>query len=68
LNVERKHFDQCKMEEANPVACMEAGNHASFPLHRGRLCSRSTRVQSTTESGEQDMASSRQTSNVSSHA
>ena len=75
LNVARKHFDQCKMEEANPVAYTEAGNHASFPSHYGsqfgRLCARSTGVQSTTghESGEQDsMVSGRQTLDVSSRA
>ena len=70
LNVARKHFDQCKMEEANPVAYTETGNHASFPSHIGRLCARSTGVQSATshESGKQDTASGRQTQNVSTRA
>jgi IS605 OrfB family transposase len=77
LNVARKHFDQCKMKEANPVAYTEAGNHASFSSHSGSQhnsqswkCARSTGVQSATshESGEQDMASGRQTQNVSSRA
>jgi IS605 OrfB family transposase len=71
LNVARKYFDQCKMEEANPVAYMEMGNHASFPSHVGRQYSaRSTGVQSATshESGEQEQASGRQTLNVSSRA
>jgi NADH pyrophosphatase NudC (nudix superfamily) len=31
LNVARKHFGQCQMEETNPVAYTETGNHASFP-------------------------------------
>ena len=77
LNVARKHFDQCKMEEANPVAYMESGNHASLPSHFGSQhssqswkCARSTGVQSTTshESGKQEQASGRQTQNVSSRA
>ncbi len=68
LNV-GKYFDQCKMEEANPVAYTETGNHASFPSHSGRQYSaRSTGVQSTTESGEQEQASGRQTQNASSRA
>ena len=66
-----------KCRSANPVAYMEAGNHASFPC---RLCidqskieegrSRSAGVQSTTShnSGEQDTASGRQTQEVSSRA
>lgn len=56
VNVGRKHLDGSKMEEANPAAYTEAGNHASFPSPRG---ARSAGVQSATD--EQDEASGRQT-------
>ena len=56
VNVGRKHLDACKMEEANPVEYISAGNHARFPSPRG---ARSAGVQSATD--EQDQASGRQT-------
>jgi len=56
-NVGRKHLDGSKMEEANPVAYMEAGKHARFPSPRSGA--RSTGVQSATD--QQDQASGRQT-------
>ena len=56
LNVGRKHFSETKMEEANPVAYMETGKHASFPSPSG---ARSAGVQSATD--KQEMASGRQT-------
>jgi IS605 OrfB family transposase len=56
VNVGRKHFDACKMEEANPTEYISAGNHASFPSPRG---ARSAGVQSATD--QQEMASGRQT-------
>jgi putative transposase len=71
LNVARKHFDQCKMEQANPVAYTETRDYASFPSHYGSQCARSAGVQSATshESGKQDSkASGRQTQEVSSRA
>jgi len=58
LNVARKHLASTQMEAANPVACMEAGNHASFPSCSSERA-RSTGVQSTTD--KQDRASGRQT-------
>jgi putative transposase len=57
LNVGRKYLSACRMERANPVAYMDAGNYASFPSHD--WCVRSAGVQSTTE--QQDSASGRQT-------
>ena len=57
VNVGRKHLSDSKMEEANPVEYISAGDHASFPSHVE--CARSTGVQSTTD--EQDVASGRQT-------
>jgi putative transposase len=56
INVGRKHLSNTQMEEANPVAYTETGNHASFPSSRG---ARSTGVQSAP--GEQDLASGCQT-------
>ena len=56
LNVGRKHFSKTKMEEANPVAYMETGKHASFLSPSG---ARSAGVQSATN--KQEMASGRQT-------
>jgi IS605 OrfB family transposase len=56
VNVGRKYLDGCKMEEANPAAYTEAGNHASVPSPQG---ARSTGVQSATD--QQDTASGRQT-------
>jgi IS605 OrfB family transposase len=56
VNVGRKHHSESKMEEANPAAYTEAGNHASFPSPSG---ARSTGVQSATD--QQESASGRQT-------
>jgi IS605 OrfB family transposase len=56
VNVGRKHLSETQMEEANPVAYREAGNHASFPSPSG---ARSAGVQSPTE--QQEQASGRQT-------
>jgi putative transposase len=56
VNVGQKYLDGSKMEEANPAAYTEAGNHASFPSPSG---ARSAGVQSATE--QQEMASGRQT-------
>jgi len=58
VNVGRKHHSESKIEEANPAAYTEAGNHASFPSPSG---ARSTGVQSATDQQEQDQASGRQT-------
>ena len=58
INVGRKHLSESKMEEANPAAYTEAGNHASFPSPSG---ARSTGVQSATDTRKQDSASGRQT-------
>ena len=58
VNVGRKHFAETKMDEANPVAYMEAGKHASFPSHSSERA-RSAGVQSTTD--QQELASGRQT-------
>ncbi len=55
MNVGRKYLDGSKMEEADPAACTEAENHASFPSRSG---ARSAGVQSATE--QQEMASGRQ--------
>jgi IS605 OrfB family transposase len=57
VNVGRKHLSDSQMEEANPVAYMEAGKHARFPSPRSGA--RSTGVQSATD--QQDQASGRQT-------
>jgi hypothetical protein len=70
LNITRKHFDQCKMEETKPFAYTETGNHASFPSQFDSQCSsqqyaRSTGIQFATEGGRQEQASGRQTQNVS---
>jgi putative transposase len=56
VNVGRTYLDGGKMEEANPAAYTEAGNHASFPSPSG---ARSAGVQSATD--QQEMASGRQT-------
>ena len=56
INVGRKYLSNTQMEEANPAAYMEAGNHARFPSPRG---ARSAGVQSATD--QQDKASGRQT-------
>lgn len=74
VNVGRKYLGECRMEAANPADYMSAGNHASFPPHSTEECARSAAssegetgevsgVQSATgrESGEQDVASGRQT-------
>ena len=58
VNVGRKHLSDTQMEEANPAAYTEAGNHASFPSPSG---ARSTGVQSATDTQKQDPASGRQT-------
>ena len=57
VNVGRKHLSESKMEEANPVEYISAGNHASFPSPSEGA--RSAGVQSTTD--KQDTASGRQT-------
>ena len=57
INVGRKYLSDSKMEEANPVAYTETGNHASFPSPVNGA--RSAGVQSATS---QDTASGRQTS------
>ena len=67
VNVGRKHLSESRMEAANPVEYISAGNHASFPSHSDE-CARSSSdpsgsvsgVQSTTNS-QQDLASVRQT-------
>ena len=56
VNVGRKHLSDSQMDEANPVAYMEAGKHARFPSPRD---ARSTGVQSATD--QQEQASGRQT-------
>ena len=58
LNVGRKHLSETQMEEANPVAYRETGNHASFPSPASGA--RSAGVQSATNT-EQEQASGRQT-------
>ncbi|WP_255568351.1 transposase [Salinarchaeum sp. IM2453] len=57
VNVGRKYFSECQMEEANPVEYISAGNHASFPSPSEGA--RSAGVQSATD--KQDQASGRQT-------
>ncbi len=63
INVGRKCLSDSTMEEANPVAYMETGTHASFPSPAvtGETGARSTGVQSTAHSQQQDTAGSRQT-------
>ncbi len=58
VNVGRKYLNGCLMEEANPTAYTEVGNHASFPSHTRSdsvspddACARSAGVQSATETG-----------------
>lgn len=57
VNVGRKHLSESKMEAANPVEYISAGNHASFPSSSEDA--RSAGVQSATD--KQEQASGRQT-------
>ncbi|PSP31320.1 transposase [Halobacteriales archaeon QH_10_67_22] len=68
INVGRKHLSDSRMEEANPAAYTEVGDHASFPSPQSGARSDAsselttaevTGVQSTTDT--QDSASGRQT-------